>query len=597
MFDIFFRWRKASKCKKVMKRVQCRLKLLKNKRHSIVRQLRDDLAQLIETGREDIAFNRAEQLFKDESIITVYDLLDNFCGFITNNLSYIFKTKDCPNDINEAVSSLIFASARCGDIPELRAIRKLFEERYGQKFVADAVELFPGNLVNHQIKEKIFIDSVPDDVKYKLVDDIAVNYCVRQEILAIEYTSELQQVKKYISTHQSSDSDIHPHYGTSEGSSMLVSSANDTEMETGCVDLPSINKNLLTELYHSSSGSLPQLCGDTIVYIDDIGEFQSSTTDDGYSQDLRLFKFLSPIANKNEKLEDSCDQSCIDQYESIKNSGLSNCGKNIKASRKRSRRSISAENASMKDIEFVSYYEKPRNSSVSHKHVSHHLRKHQKETPVEESERSRCSRCFNHEMNVCSLEQPCYFFTSVKEDLEFSYRHQKSRSRTFLGCSTGDLKCVNLHQDFGHGHCFQTGESDKVACATLAQRPRGKSNGDGAIVYHVFIHEDARPDEQFRKNGAKATDSPGSCDFANGLSPNVTSSSTGKLNLPPYLRAVTMPPERSKDNHTKHILRSNSCPLKHANHVHPKLPDYDDIVATFLSLKKECLYRKAELRN
>lgn len=30
-------------------------------------------------------------------------------------------------------------------------IRKLFGERYGQRFAVSAVELFPGNLVNHEV--------------------------------------------------------------------------------------------------------------------------------------------------------------------------------------------------------------------------------------------------------------------------------------------------------------------------------------------------------------------------------------------------------------------------------------------------------------
>lgn len=64
--------------------------------------------------------------------------------------------RDCPNDINEAVSSLIYASARCGDLPELRTIRKLFGERYGLKFAMTALELFPGNLVNCQVAVNFF---------------------------------------------------------------------------------------------------------------------------------------------------------------------------------------------------------------------------------------------------------------------------------------------------------------------------------------------------------------------------------------------------------------------------------------------------------
>ncbi|GFZ05696.1 Ist1p [Actinidia rufa] len=94
--------------KKLIRHVQCRIKLLKNKRCSIVRQLRDDVAQLLTHGHEQSAFDRVDQLFMDESIVAVYDLLDHFCEFIIIHLSYIRKHKDCPNDINEAVSTLIF---------------------------------------------------------------------------------------------------------------------------------------------------------------------------------------------------------------------------------------------------------------------------------------------------------------------------------------------------------------------------------------------------------------------------------------------------------------------------------------------------------
>lgn len=110
---------------------------------------------------------QVKQLIQDESLATAYELLDHFCEFILTQFSYIrrhkydlassllTKTRDCPDDINEAVSSLIFASARCGDIPELRVIRKLFEQRYGHKFATAAVELYPGNLVNNQVFSQV----------------------------------------------------------------------------------------------------------------------------------------------------------------------------------------------------------------------------------------------------------------------------------------------------------------------------------------------------------------------------------------------------------------------------------------------------------
>ncbi|KAF9622378.1 hypothetical protein IFM89_031181 [Coptis chinensis] len=86
---------------------------------------------------------------------------------------FISKHLDCPNDINEAVSSLLFASARFGDLPELIKLRKLFSERYGQRFAVTAVELSYGNLVNPQIIENLCTKSIPDHLKLDLMKEIA----------------------------------------------------------------------------------------------------------------------------------------------------------------------------------------------------------------------------------------------------------------------------------------------------------------------------------------------------------------------------------------------------------------------------------------
>ncbi|KAF5207020.1 hypothetical protein FRX31_003393, partial [Thalictrum thalictroides] len=49
----------------------------------------------------------------------------------------------------------------------------LFRKRYGDKFVMAAVELFDGNHVNPQMIEKISIKTVSDDVKFRLLKEIA----------------------------------------------------------------------------------------------------------------------------------------------------------------------------------------------------------------------------------------------------------------------------------------------------------------------------------------------------------------------------------------------------------------------------------------
>ncbi|XP_043712794.1 uncharacterized protein LOC122661465 [Telopea speciosissima] len=197
MFDFLFGWRKASKCKKLIRHVQCRLKLLKNKRGTIIRQLREDVAQLLKLDQEKSAFARVEQLFKDKTIMAAYDLLDHFCEFIALHFPYIRRHRDCPNDINEAVSSLIYAAAWCGDLPELQMLRKLFGERYGHRFVITAVELLPGNLVNSQIIEKLRIKSIPEDVKLGLLDEIAKDYSIQRKTTWIMESFELRNQQIY----------------------------------------------------------------------------------------------------------------------------------------------------------------------------------------------------------------------------------------------------------------------------------------------------------------------------------------------------------------------------------------------------------------
>lgn len=45
--------------------------------------------------------------------------------------------------MKEAISSVIFASARCEDIPELKDVSKHFTAKYGKEFTSASLELRP----------------------------------------------------------------------------------------------------------------------------------------------------------------------------------------------------------------------------------------------------------------------------------------------------------------------------------------------------------------------------------------------------------------------------------------------------------------------
>ncbi|KAL6135388.1 hypothetical protein ACLB2K_067616 [Fragaria x ananassa] len=511
MFDILFGWRKASKCKQLIKQVQYRLKLLKNKRATIVRQLREDAGELIKNGYEDKAFNRVEQIIKDECIVALYELLDNFCEFILLHLSYIRRRKDCPNDINEA----------------------------GLKFAMTALELFPGNLVNCQVIEKLTLKPVSDDMKHRLVNEIARNYCIKPEVLAIEYFSDWQQKVKETSGHVALDSNVRTYYERSEMQICKVEELQTEDVHDSNIScttsVPRLAPTILDSPLHDEIQDLyaevdSPRGGEIVVYNDDIEEVQF--------QDQRAFKFKASVAKK-ENLENSFDHSYVATWSVNSGSGVSR--RSFKGNGKRPRkRSVSQENQFLKDNESPSYY----------------ARKHQKKLGP------------NILSCKCSLVNPSYVCNG-KENVEF----EAPTLKTNRGIST------------------------RVGFANPGHEQK-------SLVYNAFTYPDHQPKTQRKvfKGTIEESDFrhklPSSTSSSSSSSPPpMTSSWMRKEMVPPYFRNVTMPQERVKDKRKEEFQRSISDCFQYPTHVHPNLPDYDDIAAKFMALKKERLQTKPHRNN
>ncbi|KAK7401968.1 hypothetical protein VNO78_13875 [Psophocarpus tetragonolobus] len=657
MFDILFGWSKASKCKRAVKRARCRLRLLKNKRQAIAKQLRKDLAQLIQSGHQETAFHRVEQLIGDESLAAAYELLDQFCEFILTQLSYIRRHKDCPNDINEAVSSLIFASARCGDLPELGVIRKLFGQRYGERFATRAVELFPGNLVNKQLKENLSVKSVPDDLKYRMVEEIARANCPsQQQVLAIRYYPDWQQMQmKENKEYQLGESDtvagskVHPSeieeikgdvtcvnpsiFKPSDSCSLPESSLADTsamvsslqqyppyiirypvEKEVVEIDFPELlssinfglqNKGERMALTSSAQRvSFPPYLEEMLDHADDIKEF--SPKDDA-CQDKILFKFESSGLFRRQKTQFGYDSGDMDQegLESENSSTRSSRKSRRKHEKRSRRRSSSLENLGLMDIGYMIYYHKPCKSPSAHKHTTHYHRKHHKPSLERippsnygqkrlmlhgfSEERKVIQSChsqdgtkrklFNFKMSGCSLDQPCYF--CLYDDADYLEAQSMKQKR--------GTRAVNVQQGVLHDECCHCqpfwddalNQGTELATIPYPQRPNRRSYS-GAAEYDVFNYPDCQAGNGNNETKEEISASP------KVFNPRTDDSSRRTETEATYARATTMPQERKRNGKEK-MLRTYSCPSPHPNHVHPKLPDYDDIAAKFTALKRERL--------
>ncbi|KAG8050365.1 hypothetical protein GUJ93_ZPchr0009g1712 [Zizania palustris] len=163
----------ASKCKTEARMAASRMKLLRNRREAQVRQMRRDIAALLRDRQDDTARIRVEHVIREQNIMAANEIIDLFCDLIVTRLPIIAKQKECPADLKEGICSLIFASPRCSELPELSRMRDLFEKKYGKDFVSAAVDLRPDACVNNLLIEKLSVKKPSGQAKLKILKEIA----------------------------------------------------------------------------------------------------------------------------------------------------------------------------------------------------------------------------------------------------------------------------------------------------------------------------------------------------------------------------------------------------------------------------------------
>ncbi|CAK9313807.1 unnamed protein product [Citrullus colocynthis] len=164
---------RAAQCKTLLKLTIPRIKLLRNRREIQLKQMRRDIAKLLETGQEATARIRVEHIIREENMMAAQEILELFCELIVVRLPIIETQRECPLDLKEAISSVCFAAPRCADLTELLQVQMLFAAKYGKEFVSAATELMPNCGVNRQLIELLSVRAPSPEKKLKLLKEIA----------------------------------------------------------------------------------------------------------------------------------------------------------------------------------------------------------------------------------------------------------------------------------------------------------------------------------------------------------------------------------------------------------------------------------------
>lgn len=120
---------------------------------STVKRQKKDIAALLRDNKEEKARIRTEAIIREDFKLEALDILSLLCELLHERMGLIISMKQCPPDMVESVSTLIWAAPRV-EVPELQKVAKLFKAKYGKEFFMRASRNTDG-VVNEKIVNKL----------------------------------------------------------------------------------------------------------------------------------------------------------------------------------------------------------------------------------------------------------------------------------------------------------------------------------------------------------------------------------------------------------------------------------------------------------
>ncbi|XP_022983568.1 uncharacterized protein LOC111482134 [Cucurbita maxima] len=167
------RYLKPSKIKILANMAISRTAILKNQHRARCSLARADVLQLLNLSYQHRAQLRVEIVIKENNMMDALGMIEDYCSLLIEKVALLQMNKECPGEVKEAISSLIFASSRFGEFPELQEIRRIFELKFGKEFAGSAIDLRNNCGVSPKMIQKFSTKQPNAETKLKVLKEIA----------------------------------------------------------------------------------------------------------------------------------------------------------------------------------------------------------------------------------------------------------------------------------------------------------------------------------------------------------------------------------------------------------------------------------------
>jgi len=165
------------KLKPYLKMAVQRLQIAGNKKGSACKHAKREIAKLLETGKEEKARIKVEHVIREDFTMESYELIELLCELLHERVKYMSSQKECPTDLLEAVSTLIWCTDRV-DIAELNEVKKQLSLKFGKEFAKAAEENATGK-VNERLLDKLSVKPPSAHLVVSYLTEIAKEFDVQ----------------------------------------------------------------------------------------------------------------------------------------------------------------------------------------------------------------------------------------------------------------------------------------------------------------------------------------------------------------------------------------------------------------------------------